>query len=326
MKDLSDAPLKSMNLNEISGDSGPYCMSFKFDLGPLIRSIQKWGLLFPPFVVVNESGNMDVVIGFRRILALKSLKWDKAPMKDLSEKKLSALDLLLLNLYDNLAVRSFNDVEKGMILNRLRPHLSEKVLREVYMPLLGVPPRDSIAPVYEKLENADSEIKVSLADGTLSFGTVKALLDADPESRTVLFEWIKDFRFNLNQQSFFIDITEDISINEEKSISQLLAEAPITKIRRNKTLNNPQRSKRLLAYLRSRRYPRLAESEKAFERKIKTLGLPGNVKISYPPSFEGPDYRLEILFTNGKRLGETIKVLSGMDGLVGIGDPWEERP
>ena len=77
MKDLSDAPHRLLNLKEIPEDPGPYCMSFGFDLDPLIRSIEKCGLLFPPFVAKNESGKMDVVIGFRRILALKSLKWDK---------------------------------------------------------------------------------------------------------------------------------------------------------------------------------------------------------------------------------------------------------
>ena len=326
MKDLSDAPHRLVDLKEISEDPGPYCMSFRFDLNPLIRSIEKWGLLFPPFTAKNESGNMDVVIGFRRILALKSLKWVRAPMIDLSEKNFSALDLLLLNLCDNLAVRSFNDVEKGMILNRLKPHLSEKLLRKEYLPLLGIPARESIYHVYENLEELDNEIKVSLADGTIPFKTVKALQEIDPESRSILFEWIRDLRFNVNQQGFFIETTVDIAIKEGISIPQLMREPPMLKIREDTELNNPQKARRLLAHLRSRRFPLLSHSEKAFEQKICNLGLPDNVKISHPPFFESPDYRLEILFKSGKVLDETIKALAVLKELERIGDPWDEVP
>ena len=323
MKDLSDAPHRLLNLKEIPEDPGPYCMSFGFDLDPLIRSIEKCGLLFPPFVAKNESGKMDVVIGFRRILALKSLKWDKVSMIDLSEKRLSALDLLLLNLHDNLAVRSFNDVEKGMILNRLRPHVSEKLLREEYLPLLGISTKKSMYRVYENLEELDDDIKVSIADGTIPFKTVKALLDLEPGSRSILFEWIKDLRFNVNQQGLFIETTVDIALNEEISILQLMRESPMLKIREDKTLNNPQKARRLLAYLRSRRFPLLSRSEEGFKEKIKTLGLPGNVRISSPPYFESPDYRMEIVFRNGQGLGETIKALARLKALESIGDPWE---
>ena len=324
MKHLSDAPKGIVDLKELSEDPGPYCMSFGFDLGPLVRSIKKWGLLFPLLVVKNESGKMDVVVGFRRVLALKSLKWDNAPIIDLTGKKLTGLDLLLLNFYDNLAVRSFNDVEKGMILNRLKSHLPEKVLRDKYLPLLGIPARESLYRTYESLEGLDSGIKVALADGRLPFKTVKALLDIDLEYRSIFFEWIKDLRFNVNQQSFFIETTLDISMNEDKKISQLLGEAPLLRIKEDERLNNPQKARQLLAYLRSRRFPTLSNSEKAFKKRIGSLGLPVNVKISYPPFFEHPEYRLEIFFNNGKRLEETIKTLADSNALGNIGDPWEE--
>ena len=73
MKDLSGAPGTLVELTEISDQPGPYCMSFRFDLDPLKRSINKFGLIHRPFVIGNEGGKKDVVIGFRRILTLKSM-------------------------------------------------------------------------------------------------------------------------------------------------------------------------------------------------------------------------------------------------------------
>ena len=65
-------------------------------------------------------------------------------------------------------------------------------------------------------------------------------------------------------------------------------------------------------------------TEEAFEKRISGLGLPERVKISHAPFFENPDYRLEILFRDGKVLGETVKNLARINELEGICDPWEE--
>lgn len=326
MKNLSDVPERLIALSHISEDPGPYCMSFRFDLGPLVRSIENSGLIYPVLVVEGDGGKMDVVVGFRRILALKSLKCEKAPMKDLSDVGLSPLDLLLFNLYDNLSVRSFNDVEKGMILNRLKSHLPEKEILNRYMPLLGLPPREETRRIYEKLEALDPALKASRADEELSLKTIKALLETDPESRSVLFDWIKDLKFNFNQQLLLIENTRDISINENMTIPQVLREKSLTGVREDEKLNTPQKAKRVLAVLRSRRFPLLTRAEEAFEKKVSNLGLPEKVKISHPPFFENPHYRLEILFKNGGMLGETIKQLIRLTDLEGIGDPWEEKP
>ena len=95
-------------------------------------------------------------------------------------------------------------------------------------------------------------------------------------------------------------------------------------IKEDQKLNNPQKAKRTLSYLRSRRFPLLTRSEEAFEKRISGLGLPERVKISHAPFFENPDYRLEILFRDGKVLGETVKNLARINELEGICDPWEE--
>jgi hypothetical protein len=70
----------------------------------------------------------------------------------------------------------------------------------------------------------------------------------------------------------------------------------------------------------------LTHSEKVFEKMISNLSLPESVRISHPPFFEDPNYRMEILFRNGKVLGETVKKLARLNDLEGIGDPWEKEP
>ncbi|KPK29397.1 MAG: hypothetical protein AMK69_06690 [Nitrospira bacterium SG8_3] len=311
-------------LKQISQSPGPYCMSFGFDLKPLIRSIEKFGLINSPIVTKDTEGRMEVVAGYRRILALKHLQWEDIPCRDLSHLGFAPVELLLFNLHDNLSTRPFNAVEKGMVLSRLDQYISrEEVLRD-FMPLLDLPCHGHTLEMFLGLEKLEQPIKESLVNRRISFQTAKAFVHMKPESRATLFNWITGVGLNANQQSQFLAYTADISIRDQKEIPELLEEEEILDILNDVNLNNPQKAKRLLNFLKSRRFPLLTRSEKRFREKSTGLGLPDGVSISHPPFFEDPDYRLEIFFKNGKKLREKIDALGKVSGLESLGDPWKE--
>lgn len=313
-----------IDLEDIAENPGPYCMSFGFDLKPLIRSIEKFGLINIPFVAKDREGKVDVVAGYRRIMALRSLKCKRISCRDISDSGFSPLELLLFNLYDNLATRRFNDVEKGMILNRLILHLLREEIMANFMPLLNLPSHESTLDIFLKLEELDHHIRTFFVEKGLSFQAIKAFLDMDIDSRSAIFKWISDIKFNSNQQIKLIEYSENISIKEEKKISDLLGEEQFLWILKDKKLNNPQKSKLVLDLLRSRRFPLLVRSEKAFQKEISRLPLPEGVRLYHSPFFEDPDYRLEMVFRTGNELKEKINSLSRLDGLERIGDPWQE--
>ncbi|MCG2777614.1 MAG: ParB/RepB/Spo0J family partition protein [Desulfobacterales bacterium] len=155
-------PIESqlVNPNKIEDFPGPYCMSFGFDIRPLVQSIDKVGLVNCPLLIENKNAELTVIIGYRRIHALKTLGWDRIPCGVLSESEVSPLECLLLNLYDNLATRKLNEVEKGMVLNRLHSQVQGKEILELYMPLLELPSNESALLFFIKLEQElDREIK-----------------------------------------------------------------------------------------------------------------------------------------------------------------------
>ena len=313
--------LARKQINEIPG---PYCMSFGFDLKPLIRSIEKFGLINSPIVTKDSEGRVEVVAGYRRILALKELQWEEIPCRDLSHLGLSPVEFLLFNLHDNLATRPFNAVEKGMVLTRLDQHFSREEIQSDFMPLLDLPSHRPTLEMFLRLESLEQPIKEALVNTIISFQTAKAFLDMDPESRTTLFSWITGLRLNANQQRHFITYTEEITIKEEKKVSELLKEEAILNILNDSKLNNPQKAKFLINLLRSRRFPLLTRAEYLFKEKTKGLGLPDGISIYHPPFFEDPDYRLEIFFKNGKKLREKIDALGKVNDLESLEDPWKE--
>ena len=315
-----------VDLKDIDDRPGPYCMSFGFNPKPLIQSIKRVGLVNSPLVAENRHGKMIIIIGYRRIQALKSLGWNNIPCKILSKSDQSPLECLLLNLHDNVATRKLNEVEKGMVLSRLENYINRTEILEQYMPLLDLPSHEPTLDFYLRLEkDLEKVIKEYLVQGHLSLLTAKLLLEMDLESRKQIFHLISSIKFNINQQAQLFDYLFDLSHISNKSIPDILGEHPFESICSDTRMNNPQKAKALLYQLRAKRFPILYQAEMTFKNKVLSLDLPKGIRISAPQYFEGPNYRLEVLFKHGKELIEKIKSLSSMGELKELGNPWEEN-
>ena len=321
---VTKSDLRLVDVKDIDDPAGPYCMSFGFDLSPLIRSIESIGLVNSPLLLEDRHGNLTVVAGYRRIQAMKSLKTHKIPCGIFSESELSPLECLLLNLHDNMATRNLNEVEKGMVLSRLAVWIPKTEILEHYMPLLGLPSHEHTFDFFIRLEKEPGEeIKEYLAQGHLSLQSAKTLLEMDHETRHQAFLLMSDIKFNFNQQMHLLDYIWDLSLKDDAFISGLLREGQLKRICSDTHLNSPQKAKAILRVLREMRFPTLVDAETAFKEMVSGLNLRDGVKINPPPFFEGPHYRLEVLFKHGKELKEKIEQLSATTGLEDLTDPWK---
>jgi hypothetical protein len=323
--EIAKLPLTSLDSNAIHDDPGPFCMSYGFDLGPLIRSIQEFGVINPPIVVRQGEGRVDVVSGYRRILALKNLQIREIPCRDTTDSGLSTLQLLLVNLHENCFTREFNEVEKAMILARLVHYLSREEVIHSYMPLLSLPSREPTLDLFLNMERQSHIVKNVLAKGEVSVKAFEALLEVESGFRLGLIKSILDLKLTYNQQLQFIELTVDICMRDGIDISELFNQASFVRIMENEKLNLPQRTKAILELLRSIRFPRLTRAAESFQKAVSALGLPDGTRISHPPFFEGPDYRLEVPFKNGRQLKERINILNNLDGIEALSDPWEKE-
>ena len=315
-----------VNLKDIDDRPGPYCMSFGFNLRLITQSIKRIGLVNSPFLIENGHGKLIIITGYRRIQALKSLGRDKTPCKILSKSDHSPLECLLLNLYDNIAIRKLNDVEKGMVLCRLENYINKTEILEQYMPLLDLPSHESTSLFFMKLEKElENDIKEYLVQGHLSLKIARMFLGMETEDRMRVFHLISSIKFNINQQGHLINFLTDLSRIHSISIQEILREHSFENIYSDTLLNNPQKAKALLYQLRVKRFPTLHQAEITFKNKILKLGLPKDIRINAPPYFEGPQYRLEILFKDGEELVGKIKSLSNIDDLKELKNPWEEE-
>jgi hypothetical protein len=316
--------LRPLDLDDLDPEEGPYCMSYGFESGPLIRSIREVGVLNPPLLAELGEGRRAVVTGFRRIRAMREMGLKKVPVRILQGSGVTPLRCLLINLHDNLATRRLNPVEVGMFLNRLSTHLPEGRILESYLPLLDLPSHRETFLFYTRLERElDREIKRELAQGRVSLHVVKLLMDLDRESRTAAFSLFQEAGLNSNQQKQCVEILFDLFQLTGKKISPLLEEESLRALLSDTKTNKPQKARALLQNLREQRFPRLAEAERKFKETVTRMDLPAGVKMEPPPYFEGSNYRLEILFTEGDDVRKKLESLLRKDALTTFRHPWE---
>jgi len=324
---IAEAPVRRILLGDIEKGPGPYCMSFGYDLQPLLGSIKAVGLMNSPVLREDRGGALRVIAGYRRIHALRSLEYGEVLCRVLPESQFTALDALLYNFHDNLATRRFNDVEKGMVLKHLSEWLPEDQIIEEHMPLLNLPSHRPTLSLYIELEaRLEDEVKVDLARGNVALRTARMLLEMDRRTRMSVFRILSNLMFNVNQQLQFIDYVTDIAKIEKKGVPELLEDPVLVELCTGDRTNRPQRTKAVLNFLRSRRLPTLKQAERRFHETVGSLNLPEGVSIKAPPFFEASQYRLEVLFETGEELRRKIVHLVETEGLLALGDPWREKP
>jgi hypothetical protein len=324
---INKYPLEQVDLQEIDDRPGPFCMSFCHDLEILTISLKTVGLLNPPLLLSPVNEKKIIVTGYRRVLALKVLGKTKIPCRILPQNDFTDLNCLMINLYDNLAKRTLNHVEKAMTLARLIPFVSRPDILQNYMPLLGLPSHEPVLNLFLNIENdLDDQTKKWLVNGTLSFQALKILFDMniDPQTGKQIIDLIVEFKLNSNYQKQLIDISLDLSVDAGGKKLAFIQDSRIKEISSDPKLNTPQKARALICYLKEKRFPRLTGALKAFSRKVSALELPGGINILVPPYFEAEGFRLEVFFKDGEELVKNIKGLLGKNGLKELGNPWDD--
>ena len=311
-----------LGLDKIAEAPGPYIVSYGFNLDTLCESIRRIGLINPPLVARNQAGTFDVVSGYRRILALRALGERETCCRDVTTVLISPRERFLASLYENLATRPFNDVEKAIILHKLEGHVGTEKILASFMPLLSLPSHPSTLKFYLKLLTLEESIRNAIALQQISIKVAKVLVEMEEGTRQVMFQWISTLKLNFNQQIKFTEYVEDIRFRDGLMAPELFSEKPFLEILENQRLNNPQKAKAVLEMLRVRRFPRLAQAKQAVEDAISTILMPREASIHYDPFLEDPFYHLEIQFKHGKELRDALDKLHPMRELEAIPELW----
>ena len=301
-------------------------MSFNFDLEPLKASIDRFGVLNPPYLLRNSDTDthFTVVAGYRRLLTVWELGRSDTVCQILPDN-FPPFEALLLNLHDNLVHRHLNSVEKGMVLKRLTRFLKREEIVANFMPLLGIPSNRQTLEQCLGLEELEEAIRISVSMERLSPRVAALMGSLGRDDRLKMNDLFTSLKWSFNQQWEAAQWIVEIASREGRSIKEVIDEGEIIGVFNNERINNPQKVKSIVKILKARRFPSLLEAEESFKKGLSNLSLPSGVKVIPPAFFEGIDYKLEIVFTRGGELKEKLAELSHLSGLDRITEFWRGR-
>jgi hypothetical protein len=312
----------NVSLSDIDLKPGPFTMSFHFNLEPLKGSIDKFGILNPPYLLSNADGKYQVVAGYRRLLAAHELGWSSV-LCEILPGDFSPVEALLLNFHDNLVHRHLNHIEKAMLLRSFTRFLGKEHVIPRFMPLLGLPPNNRTLELLLGLLDLEETIRNSIAAECLSVRIAGFMTGLESEDRLCINDLFTSLRWSFHLQWKVIEWTMEIASRQGLSIRAVLNEPRIRELLHHGTMNDPQKVKAIVKLLKARRFPSLVEAEGLFKRGLSRLSLPSGVTVTPPPFFEGVTYRLEVSFTRGQDLKEKLAELSHKPGLDTITDFWK---
>jgi hypothetical protein len=215
-----------------------------------------------------------------------------------------------------------NEIEKGMVLQRLARLVEHEQIITQFMPMLDIPANRQTLKLFLGLEELEEPIRLSIAVERLSLRVAGLMMSLGTEDRLKINELFTALKWSFNQQWEAIQWIIEIASREGRSIEEVINDREVTEILHSSRMSNPQKLKAIVKVLKRRRFPSLMKAENEFRKGISALPLPERVKIIPPRSFEGNNYTLEIVFSKGKELREKLEELSRLFGLEKTTDFW----
>jgi hypothetical protein len=306
--------LFDVSLNDIDLKDDRFRISYFFDLEKLLLSIKKIGLVSPLIIVKREESRYILVSGWKRIFACLDLSLSSIPVFLLDDE--DDRRIFLLSLYENLAVRNFNLLEKAEILHRLNAFINDekKIVRQ-FFPLLDIPATLSYLDIFLKIARLDFTWKKVIFEKKLSLPPIQLLTEFTPADRAPLLPLV--LPMSLNKLKQFLEDLFELSKKTGDSPKAILSTPEIQSVRQADNVSSLQKAEKVRSLIRSKRYPSLSSWKKSFASSLKKARLSKEVAFNAPSFFEDGEFAVTFSLKNKeafqKRLAKLQDLISDED-------------
>ena len=275
----------------------------------LILSIQTVGLIQKPLLQRKSNGLLRIICGSRRLAICQRLGLNPLSCEVLSTST-SPVASLRMAIYDNIAQRALNPVEKSLVLTKMAQHLDQAQLVQEFMPLLDLEPSDTLCGRYKKLPALEEPILDAIARGILHERIGFVLSALEQGDRLAFFNFFAELPFSVSVQEELVEMVVEIGRRDNLTTTQILDSEEVNDLRRAHMRPARQRAQQIRKQLQARRAPRLTARKERFAREARDLGLPSGVRLIPPPYFEGPRWSLECTFERSHELATRLRQLA----------------
>ena len=178
-----------------------FVFTFRPDLADLLGSVRKAGLLVPPVLREAGGGLYQIVCGWRRIQAVRSLGVESIEALIGSKEELADEACLRRSLLENRFHRGFNEIEKAMVFVRLQDEFPSFLPRlgDVLEGDLRFPQDASALEDRRFLLSLPEPTRLRIATGQLSYGQALLLREFPAGCRDLFCDLMAGCALNLQE-------------------------------------------------------------------------------------------------------------------------------
>ncbi|GAK57026.1 hypothetical protein U27_03990 [Candidatus Vecturithrix granuli] len=289
-----------------------FLMSYPLEAPAVMASVATIGVVQPILVTGCPcQGKYRILAGFRRAYAGRAIGLETIHANIYPVEPDHLLSAFLLALYENLAHRAFNDVEKSLILTKLLYRFGcsrDDVIRD-FLPLLGLAPHEKVLDTYLSIFTFEEALKAYLATHEVPMTVIELLSTLSAENRNVVFALLSTLKLGINKLKDFLVLLEEIAFRDQQTIADILAEPGIQAIFRHDKYSGPQKADLIRQALRRRRYPQLTTLEAEYHEQLSRLHLPKAVQLATDRFFEDDALTASFRFQTPEQLHTLAKEL-----------------
>jgi len=296
-----------IDLSRILYEDVTFKLSSDRSIDSLISSIARVGLITPPILLTHEN-RFVIVCGFARIQACRHLGWNHITARCL-DSRTSRQQCALLAVAEAVSQGPLNIVEQSRAIALLVGFF--ETCREDAIEAaraVGLAVNSKFAKKLSLVDTFGPQLQQGLIEETIGLPVAlrihKMFNGTEAEDLSAFF---RQLRLSLTRQKEMLDWVETIIHRDGITLKELLSDPQILQWRRDRLLDDPQKSRLIRDYLKRRCYPTLSAFEQRYERTLKHTGMGKGIRFSPPPNFEGRSFSLRIDFTSHDECLERVQ-------------------
>jgi hypothetical protein len=258
----------------------------------------------------EEIDSENIVCGFRRVRAMKKLGMPRVVVRVLPEG-CSSVQSFRIALWDNVAHRQLNPLEKARVLFSLRNHFGvedDLIIRD-YMPILSLSPAKQVLRSFLLLHDLRPALRRCLAEGRLTYSSLDSLASKSASVQDRIGNLMSQIRLSASLQKKLLGLLEDLAVATGIQPDALLDSSDITEVVEDSCLSPFQRGEKVYEIFHRRRNPRLSQANDQFLNQLKRLEWPDSIRVRPSPFFEEPGLHVEFDAINSEHFRDLAAVL-----------------
>lgn len=300
--------------HRVRGTESRYCFCQVTDwdaedsaLIPLRSSIQKLGILHP--LLVHPIGEtFHLVDGFKRAAIAPALGIERLPCHLLPEG-ISPEEILEILLVEHRPRICATFASKARFIGfALGLGIGKEPLVQRFFPWLGLQEHEAVLRKVEAITRLPEEVLGFCEEKGFSMRQCDQLTRYPRDLLLAMFSWRDAFSLTASIVEELLGHLHDYLRGTDQSLPDFLGDPEVQTLLAS-PLRPQEKTERLRALIRARRYPLLMETNRQLQRIRAQMDLPRNVELDWDPTLERREVQLVLKLREPEEWEETLQGL-----------------